>query len=67
MQTGRASLAEAITNTCVGCVVAYIIVLAVLLVDSSPSSAAAWSVGLNIPASAARSFLLRRFFDRTEK
>jgi hypothetical protein len=67
MQTRRASMAEAITNTVIGCGIAYLIVLAVLLADPNPASAAAWSVALNVPASAARQFAIRRFFNGVEK
>jgi hypothetical protein len=67
MQTRRASMAEAIVNTMVGCGIAYLIVLGVLLVDPNPTSAAAWSVGLNVPASAARQFVIRRLFNGVEE
>jgi hypothetical protein len=50
-------------QTSVGCAIGYLIVLAVLLLDSSPASAAAWSVAFNVPASAARQFVIRRFFN----
>jgi hypothetical protein len=67
MQTRKTSLVEAIVNTVVGSCVAYLIVLSVIILDPNPASAAAWSVGLNVPASAARSYLVRRFFDGVEK
>jgi hypothetical protein len=66
MQTRRASMAEAIVNTVVGCVIGYLIVLAVITLDPSPTSAAAWSVALNLPASAARQFVIRRLFNGVE-
>jgi hypothetical protein len=67
MQTRRESKTEAIVNTVVGCVIGYLIVLAVLLVDSNPASAAAWSVAFNLPASAARQFVIRRLFNGVEE
>jgi hypothetical protein len=63
MQTKRDSATEAIVNTIFGCVIGYLIVLTVLLVDPTPASAAAWSVALNVPASAIRQFVIRRIFE----
>jgi hypothetical protein len=66
-QTRRASFAEALTNTLVGGVLSYLIVLGVILLDPNPASAAGWAVTFNIPASAARSYIVRRFFNGVEK
>jgi hypothetical protein len=66
MQTRAASLVEAATNTVAGCVIGYGIVLAVIMADPNPASAAAWVVALNIPASAARQFVIRRLFNEAE-
>jgi hypothetical protein len=63
VQTKTSSLFEATVNTVAGCLVGYVIVLAVFTLDPTPASAAAWSVALNIPASAARQYVIRRIFN----
>jgi hypothetical protein len=60
-------MVEAVVNTIFGCAIGYAIIIAVLLADPNPTSAAAWSVALNVPASAVRQFLIRRIFNGVEK
>jgi hypothetical protein len=66
MQTKAASLIEGAVNTVAGCVIGYAIVLAVITADPNPASAAGWAVALNVPASAARQFVIRRLFNGVE-
>jgi ABC-type uncharacterized transport system permease subunit len=63
MQSRRESLIEAATNTVIGCLLGFAIAFAVMKVDMSSATAAAWIVGLNVPASAARQYVIRRLFN----
>jgi hypothetical protein len=63
MQTRSASLAEAVVNTVFGCMLGFAIVFLVLKLDFNPVSASVWAVALNIPASAARQYAVRRLFN----
>jgi hypothetical protein len=66
MQTRRGSMLETFVNTIVGCLIGFVIVYATMRIDPDPASAAVWIVGLNLPASAMRSYVVRRLFNGVE-
>jgi hypothetical protein len=63
MQTRRSSMLETAANTIAGCLIGFAIVYATMRIDPNPASASAWIVGLNVPASAARQYVIRRLFN----
>jgi hypothetical protein len=63
MQTRRSSILETAVNTVAGCVIGFMIVYSTMKFDPNPVSASAWIVALNVPASAARQYAIRRLFN----